>query len=969
MDMNDTGFKKRLAVFLSFALAVCMLGGFAPISVYGKEKRTVKVAFFPMNGYNVKEPDGTYSGMDVEYLDELCRYADWEIQYVDCGSWDAALELLKDKKVDLVGTAQYSPQRASIYDYAELPSGYTFGIIATTPDSSLAYEDFEAMKSVTFGMVKTYVRRDEFLQYLADNGVRAPKIREYDSTAQLLEALETGQIDAMVHTFMEIKEGQRLIGRFAPRPFYYITYSGNEDVLRELNYAIADLKMNAPELETKLMNKFYQSRLDKTIVFTTAEKNYIAQAGHIVVGYLDGYYPFLYEEDGECKGLTRDLMEGAAAVAGLTLSWQKMDSESQAGQALADKTIDIMSYSVDKEDADQPGLTRMKDYTQIPLVLLMKENRELSSMETLATVSYLAADAAEMVNLENLSLVTYDTQQQCMDAVKDKKADAALCDGYLAEYLLSSQMRYYDLEVRSVLNGEHGIAMTLRSDDQHLAGILNKTILTIDAKAANDYMLEHNIHSMTSMAQFIQDHSSAIILILLCAIAAVILVAFHIVRDSRKIQNLMYKDVETDIWNLNHLLFWGKQALNTDRSKSRYAIAYVNISQFQRYKVVYGWSNGQKLLKAMADSFSRSIISREEVYAKADGDHFVLMLCADNNDTLSRLKNMVASTEDRILQCTGNRIELQVGVYYIPKGSDDLRGAIVCASQAIDFIHENSAQRIMVYDESLEKAIMERHDRENLLDSVDIDGNFATYYQAKTDVNTEQIVGAEALVRFLDPTAQGAVRSPSFFVPYYEETGKVMDIDFFVLRCVCRMLRKRLDLGLSVVTISCNFSRLHFIKDGFVQQFEDVLDQYGIPRELIEVEITETLVMEELQEKIAKQTLDDLHARGIRLSIDDFGSGYSSLGVIEKIPASVIKLDRSFLLNQKDRDRQVKIMKSIVDLASELGAQIVCEGVETDADVELMREIGACVAQGYRYAKPVPEEEFEKKLAGAAANF
>ncbi len=219
------------------------------------------------------------------------------------------------------------------------------------------------------------------------------------------------------------------------------------------------------------------------------------------------------------------------------------------------------------------------------------------------------------------------------------------------------------------------------------------------------------------------------------------------------------------------------------------------------------------------------------------------------------------------------------------------------------------------------------------------------------------------MVRFLDPTAQGAVRSPGFFVPYYEETGKVTDIDFFVLRCVCKMLRKRLDMGLPVVTISCNFSRLHFIKDDFVQRFEAVLDQYEIPKDLIEVEITETLVMEELQEKAAKQTLDELHVKGIRLSIDDFGSGYSSLGVIEKIPASVIKLDRSFLLNQRDRARQVKIMKSIVDLANKLGAQIVCEGVETDADVELMREIGACVAQGYRYARPVPEEEFEKKLS------
>ncbi|MCH5257883.1 MAG: EAL domain-containing protein, partial [Lachnospiraceae bacterium] len=102
--------------------------------------------------------------------------------------------------------------------------------------------------------------------------------------------------------------------------------------------------------------------------------------------------------------------------------------------------------------------------------------------------------------------------------------------------------------------------------------------------------------------------------------------------------------------------------------------------------------------------------------------------------------------------------------------------------------------------------------------------------------------------------------------------------------------------------------------------------------------------------------------KGVRISIDDFGSGYSSLGVFEQIPASVIKLDRSFLLNQEDRGRQVKIMRGIVNLGKELEAQIVCEGVETDNDVELMQEIGAYVAQGYRYSKPIPEDEFEKRL-------
>ena len=169
--MKGMKWKKGMAVFLSLLLTVCMFSGLVCSSAGAKGKRNVKVAFFPMNGYNEKRVDGSFGGMDVEYLEELCRYAGWEVEYVDCGSWDEALRLLTDKKVDLVGTAQYSAERAAVYQYADLPSGYTFGIIATNSDSSLAYEDFEAMKGITFGMVRTYVRREEFLHYLADNGM------------------------------------------------------------------------------------------------------------------------------------------------------------------------------------------------------------------------------------------------------------------------------------------------------------------------------------------------------------------------------------------------------------------------------------------------------------------------------------------------------------------------------------------------------------------------------------------------------------------------------------------------------------------------------------------------------------------------------------------------------------------------------------------------------------------------------
>ena len=219
------------------------------------------------------------------------------------------------------------------------------------------------------------------------------------------------------------------------------------------------------------------------------------------------------------------------------------------------------------------------------------------------------------------------------------------------------------------------------------------------------------------------------------------------------------------------------------------------------------------------------------------------------------------------------------------------------------------------------------------------------------------------MVRFMDPTANGAIRSPAFFVSYYEETGLIKEIDFFVMESVCKLLHRRLSQGQSVVPISCNFSRSHFATTGFTSRFLEILQKYQIPKELIEVEITETLVIEEMQQMMVKETINELREKGIQLSIDDFGSGYSSLGVFEQIPASVIKLDRSFLLNKESRERQVKIMRNIVHLAGDLNAQIVCEGVETDKDIELMTEIGAYVAQGYRYFKPIPEEAFEEALS------
>lgn len=968
LEKRGKGFLLR-AVFSMLVAAVLFLSPFGQRDadvVQGAGKRVVRVAFFPMGGYHETLENGSLSGMDVEYLENLQDYVNWKVKYIPCDSWDEALQMLADKKVDLVGSAQYSPERAQIYCYADLASGYTFGAIAVQGESSLAYEDFEAMQNLTYGCVGTYVRKQEFLEYLKGHGIENPRLREYENTAGLQDALASGEIDALVHSLTEIREGQRVVGRFAPMPFYYITYPGNENLLRDLNQGIADLKMNRPELENELMVKYYDSRLDQTILLTGEEKRYIEEKKTLTVGWIDDCYPFSYgNEGGELNGLTKQILEEVAMSTGLSFTYVRMENMEEAKQALADGSIDVINYCGDGSgNIRQMSGALTKVYAQVPRVIVMKRGNMAEEIQTLAvTPENVSEEGTAIFLASQAKLLVLESPEECLAAVRAGKAEAALCDGYLAEYLLGSNLRFSKLEIHTVLSDVHSVRMAVRDDeDSLLLGILNKELLEITDKMVSDYMLQDNFYSKMSVDAFIRQHSSAIIGILFFAAVLAIFVLYRMLKNSRRLQELMYKDSDFNIWNINYLKYRASLILNKEKDR-KYAIVYTDICQFKSYNALYGWNAGQKLLERTIEVIADEVDSEKELYARSYGSHFVLFVCYEDMEELS--KRMMAMSErisTQIYEREGIRMAQAVGVCAIEPEAEDIQLALSYAIQAVDPLKDSHSNAIRIYDDQLREQLREQHEREKLLDSVDFQKDFVAYYQAKVDIRNERVVGAEALVRFKDPSAGGAIRAPGFFVPYYEQTGRITQIDFFVMESVCKMLRRRLDEGLPVVPVSCNFSRSHFVKDGFPEQFEAVLTKYDVPKDLIEVEITETLVVEEMQRQMVKKNVEILKSKGIHLSIDDFGSGYSSLGVFEQIPASVIKLDRSFLLNNENRARQVQIMRNIVNLAADLEAQVVCEGVETEKDTELMMEIGAYVAQGYRYCKPVPEEVFEEML-------
>ena len=949
---------KKLLMFV-----FCVICLFVADDVYAVERRSVRVAFFPMDGYHIVEEDGSYGGMDVEYLNEISNYTAWDIEYVECESWSDALEKLSNKEVDFVGSAQYSEERAEIYSYADLSSGYTFGVIAANRDTDAAYEDFYAMRDFRFGMVKDYIRKAEFMEYLYYNGIEEPSIIEYETTADMHQALDAGEIDVFVHTFTEVKEGQRLLGRFAPRPFYYITYQGNDELLRELNRAIVDVKINWPELETELMNQFYYDKFDKAILFTTEEKQFLKEKETIRVGYLDNNYPFSYVEEGEFKGLTKEMLESGLSVTGLKIEYVLMKDRQDARKALEEEKIDILAYSTDQESVlREHNAKSICDYAQVPLVLVMNKWEKRENIQTVATVSFLHEKAGSVTNAEGVQIVSFEYQQECIDALENYEVDAVLCNGYFVENLMRRDLRYGDLQIESVLNTDYSISMAIANDQTMLSSILEKSISIIDSKMISEYILKESAYPLVTIVEFIKSNSVVIISILIAIMTIVILVIFQKLADNKKIQKLMYKDTRMDIWNLNYFTYWGESKLLPER-KNKYAIVYLNFLNFRRYNIIYGWSTGEQLLDIFAQKLCDSINEDKEICARGQGDRFVLLLNYSQEESLyERLKNLKNDLEQALNDSNRDNLSLQVGVYLIPDKEIDIRTGINCANQALEFVDSSIGNNINIYDESLKEMLKEKHDREKLLDGADVNRDFVAFYQPKVDVRNGKIVGAEALVRFKDPSDGGKIKSPYFFVPYYEQTGRIKEIDMFVFETVCKLLRRRMDAGLPVVPISCNFSRMHFVIPGFADRFEAILGKYNISKELIEVEVTETLIMEEMDQQRVKVAFDEIKNRGIHLSIDDFGAGYSSLGIFEHIPASVVKMDRSFFLNKDNPERQVKIMRGIVTLSRELDAQIVCEGVETQKDVNLMKEIGAFVAQGYFYSKPIQEDKFEELL-------
>lgn len=415
---------------------VALVLTFLPVTVRSAHSRVVRVAFFPMEGYHTYSDKEGYGGMDVAYLEELRAYTKWDIQYVKCESWNDALDKLKAREVDLLGSAQYSDKRAEIYDYAALSSGYTFGCLFVEKDSDLAFEDFGRMKEMKFGVVQNYIRKDEFLKYLGTNGITEPQICEYHTTQELKQALRQGEIDVAAHTFTEVGKDQWLVGKFAYAPWYYVTWKGNDSLLSELNQGIEELKLVNPALEQELVSRYYGDRREK---FATDEVRFINEGRTVKIGFYKDTRPLSYlNKNGEYDGIYIQILKMVAERSGISIEFCPMERSVYWKNALMAGDIDFYIGSNNVKLSDDEDIVLTNSFMAYNAVIVSKNNFVLTDETVTMVLTKGRKYWADRTGLKT-DLIYCESAKECLEALEDGRADVTLLNVIEYNYLSKNE--------------------------------------------------------------------------------------------------------------------------------------------------------------------------------------------------------------------------------------------------------------------------------------------------------------------------------------------------------------------------------------------------------------------------------------------------------------------------------------------------------------------------------------------------
>lgn len=941
-----------------------LLTAFSPSITASAYSRATKTYVVGANAkFGVTKTNSGTSGLACDYLDQISKYTLNRFTYKD-GSPEELFAMLRDGTIDVIPCV--NEEELGLYGDDTLAVA---GFSMITKFNAVYVYNNGAKKDVNFGdaseishMKIGYLFEDEG-DFFRDekfvcSDLEDAEFIKYNTENMMKADLISGKLDAVAKNCFRPWENETIVYQFGTSACYFVIRAEDTELSSNITDGMSELFLSYPSFPGDTYQKNISNYSSQRYAYSAAERIYLASHSEIVMGYnLNADIAETYDYSTErLTGVVGSIMDQISSNTGLKIKIIPYNSLSECMNAMASEEIDVIYGGIPTTGVNgYSGYFVSAPVTRSPIVLAGRADTSMSDTAEIATAN---GDSEIIKYLERFrpqsNVSRYSTSTIACEMVMSGHESFVCMDCRNALYLKSTQ--HEDLMIHDILPIFHSECFAVSRRSSELRSILEKAIAQING---NESIADiYNIINSQGAVTEVHDPYVWIILAGFAVLGG--LLALFVVLTTIKSRRLAEIDTLTG-GRTKRRYFIDSEKVVRKSNPDNWAVIVFDIDKFKFINDRLGYEEGNRMLERLYKTISDHL-EPYEIYARISDDNFACTVKnGSDSDLENRLNNIFAEFDRRNSLFVSYPVLFSAGVCRLGQCVDrydmvDFNVAIDRCNIAKKTIKGRHSNAIAFYDGKMHDNALREKDFENVMPTALKEHEFMCYIQPKYGTNSRHIEGGEALIRW--NSKEFGFVFPDQFIPISEKNGFVVELDFFILEEVCKAMRRWIDKGITPVVISVNQSRMHLNNDDYIWRLREIVDKYGIPYEYIELELTESVFTENAD--LMLKIMQKLHDIGFKLSIDDFGSGYSSLNMLKDIPADVVKIDREFFNGTVNSQKGRAVISTVVDLAKNLDMQVISEGVETVEQVDFLQDIECHMVQGYFFAKPMPIKEFEE---------
>lgn len=952
----------KVVVFLIFGL----------FSTLAFANETVKVGWFPYEGLQTFDENGNPRGYNYDYLSIIASLTDYNFEYV-IDSYENCLSMLNSGKIDLLGCVPDYEKTANLCNFSDLWEPlellYLYGKAETVMELQKTPEVFSDIRlgfleGKTVAVLKNSPSIYAFKDFLEEKDLYNVVLIECSDEETIRNFVQSDFVDFGISSKLLDSTIFRGVSEFYDIPLKFAVSKNNKLLLDKLNAIAVKVASTQPWIYSDLYFE-YGIMGRGLLAFTDEEKQFIDKHNKIQIAWAETS-EYLFERsrvNDKFHGFFPDVFAIISEMSGIQFEYIECKTLTEVVELTQENPGNVICF-IDKKAGLSGNLPF--DYSS-PIISLGFETIRLQKPIGNSNKTGVLQEKGVFKALEWYSennFIEYKSEHEALRALDKGEIYQIIANTHTA-YSIFDDSKNYKYFVKQIPNESLDLCFAQSNlADSKLLTILSKVINAIPKLEMNRTIIKSAIHVRNEYYQNLMEAFPWFMLVLAIFVFVVITVflIFSLIKKSQYSKVLsteLYTDSLTTLLSQKGFDYFVEERLRRYDCKDWSVIAF-DMDGFGYFNALFGFEAGDALLQDIAKICIKQC-PHEELCARINNDNFYLFV----NEAENSVENRIELLKNEIHNIVPNyRIHLPFGVFRIKDFKQDTDESVVLLTAANIRDYAKAAQRTVkgdafnevgYYDFTMHKKIVEENTLTAEMENAIKMHEFIPYFQPKYDCN-QVIRGAEALVRWKKPN--GELVLPAKFIPVFERNGFVLKLDMYIFEETCKVLQNQKARGFTPVPISTNFSKGHVYNKNFAKELAEIAGKYDIEPRLLEIELTESVFCE--NSALVSDVIDSIHSYGFVVSIDDFGSGYSSLNMLKDTEFDSIKIDQVFF--KGDIEKIKKVVRCILTLAKALGMKTVAEGVESVAQFNFLKENGCDVIQGFYFSKPVDEETFNQLL-------